>query len=412
MPSATAATGPHVLRQINVAAVLTALRQAERAVARVADLMTTTGLSRPAVTRALADLRDADLVELVADETTRIGRPAQRARFRAELGHVAGVDVGPHKILVKIADLAGEVLTTHRIATPPAATGPEVFDLVTAGLDQAVAAAGLTHADLWAVCVGTPGIVDRDHGEVVLAPSIPGWAGLPVVPQLRDQLHCPVLIDNDVNLAVLAERWRGTAIGVESLVFVQWGERIGTGLIIDGAPYRGAHAAAGELGFLDLGLPPNDPTGRPAANEGTGPFERLVGAAAIHELAVAMTAGGRDRDLHAQLTAPGERDIAPLFAAAATGSPVAVAVVDRVAARFAQGLGALILLMDPEQVVIGGGLSRAGDTLLDPVRRHLVGRTLSSPTEVRASTLGEDAVVLGAVRHALDSTAERLTALA
>ncbi|MGY0234262.1 ROK family protein, partial [Longispora urticae] len=178
---------------------------------------------------------------------------------------------------------------------------------------------------------------------------------------------------------------------------------------IDGAPYRGAHAAAGELGFLDLGLPPNDPTGRPATNEGTGPFERLVGAAAIHELATAMTAGGRDRDLHAQLTAPGDRDITPLFTAAATGNPTAVAVVDRVAARFAQGLSALILLMDPELVVIGGGLSRAGDTLLQPLRRHLAGRTLSA-TALHASTLGEDAVALGAARHALDVTADRLTA--
>ncbi|MEV6520731.1 ROK family transcriptional regulator [Longispora sp. NPDC051575] len=406
--SAPAATGPHVLRQINVTAVLTALRQADGATARLTDLVTSTGLSRPAVTRALADLRDADLVELVADETTRIGRPAQRARFRAELGHVAGVDVGPHKILIKIADLAGKILTTHRIATPPGATGPDVFDLVSTALDQAVTASDLTHADLWAVCVGTPGIVDRDHGEVLLAPSIPGWAGLPVVPQLRDQLHCPVLIDNDVNLAVLAERWRGTAIGVESLVFVQWGERIGTGLIIDGAPYRGAHAAAGELGFLDLGLPPNDPTGRPAANEGTGPFERLVGAAAIHELAVAMTAGGRDPGLHAQLTRPGDRDITGLFTAAAAGNPTAAAVIDRVAARFAQGLSALILLLDPEQVVIGGGLSLAGETLLEPIRRHLAGRTLSA-TSLRASSLGEDAVALGAVRHALDATADRLT---
>ncbi|WP_412540095.1 ROK family transcriptional regulator [Longispora sp. K20-0274] len=396
-----------MLRQINVTAVLTALRQAASATARVADLMTTTGLSRPAVTRALADLREADLVELIADDATRVGRPAQRARFCAELGHVAGVDVGPHKVLVKIADLAGDVLTTHRVTTPPNATGPDVFALVSAALDQAVATAGLTPADLWAVCVGTPGIVDRERGEVRLAPSIPGWAGLPVVPELRDRLHCPVLIDNDVNLAVLAERWQGTAVGVGSLVFVQWGERIGTGLIIDGAPYRGAHAAAGELGFLDLGLPPNDPTGRPAADEGTGPFERLVGAAAIHDLAVAMTAGDRDPDLHAQLTRPGDRDITPLFTAAATGNRTAVAVIDRVAARFAQGLSALILLLDPEQVVIGGGLSRAGDTLLAPIRRHLAGRTLSAAT-LHASTLGEDAVALGAVRHALDATADRL----
>ncbi|MFC7613433.1 ROK family protein [Actinokineospora soli] len=157
---------------------------------------------------------------------------------------------------------------------------------------------------------GHPGIVDRDRAEVVLAPSIPGWAGLPALARLTDDLGCPVLLDNDVNLAVLAERWRGEA--ADNLVFVQWGERIGSGIVIDGKPYRGASAAAGELGFVDLVTPIGERPQPPS--DGLGAFERLVGARAIH--ALAAEAVGAD------LVADG---LAPLFAAAEAGDPAAAA---------------------------------------------------------------------------------------
>ncbi|GAA1374659.1 ROK family transcriptional regulator [Streptomyces beijiangensis] len=391
----TAATGPHVLRQMNVAAVLSALREA--GTAGVSGLASSTGLSRPAVTRALAGLRDRGLVEFTAaGGTQQHGRPAQYARFRAEAGHIAGIDIGARKVLVMIADLAGQVLTTRRATVRAGAAGPEVFDTVRSALTDAAAEAGVRLSGLWAVSVGTPGIVDRSRGEVLLAPSIPGWAGLPVVPLLREWLHCPVSIDNDVNLAVLGERWQGVAADADSLVFVQWGRRIGTGIIINGMPYRGSSGAAGELGFIDLttGLD-STPRSRPA--DGTGPFERLVGAAAIRGLALRAGAPAGS----------GEDDIAPLFEAAAAGDRAAAEVVELVAARFARGLSALLLLLDPGRVVIGGGVTRAGDTLLEPVRRHLALHTLT-PVQVSASTLGERAVAIGAVRHALDVAEERM----
>ncbi|MFB7527360.1 ROK family transcriptional regulator [Streptomyces sp. NPDC056178] len=404
-----AATGPHVLRRMNVAAVLAALREGDAPTARVTDLAALTGLSRPAVTRALGELRDCGLVEFTtAGGPQQLGRPAQYARFRAEAGHVAGVDIGPHKVLVMIADLAGRVLATHRVAVDRGTGGPRLFATVRAALTAAAAEADVPLSSLWAVSAGTPGIVDRERGEVLLAPSIPDWAGLPAASLLREWLHCPVSIENDVNLAVLAERRQGAAASsatgrgdgagtrTDCLVFVQWGRRIGTGIVIDGRPYRGNSAAAGELGFIDL-MGDSGPVPGPRPADGMGPFERLVGAEAIHRLA--LEAGAPVGAAH---------DIAPLFAAAEAGDRTAVDVVEQVAARFARGLAVLLLVLDPGRVVVGGGVSRAGDTLLEPVRRHLRSRTLV-PVELDASVLGERAVALGAVRHALDVAEERVT---
>lgn len=240
----------------------------------------------------------------------------------------------------------------------------------------------------------------HDCGEVVLAPSIPGWTGLPMLTGLRALVDCPVLLDNDVNLAVLAEQWRGETS--PTLLYVHWGERIGSGLVIDGKPHRGAGQAAGELGFLDL-TTPIDATA-PPPTDGLGSFERLVGADAIRRLAIESCAGAVADALSTS------HDLTPLFRAAESRDRAALSVVDIVARRFARGLAAHLLLVDPGRVVIGGGLAHAGDILVDAVRRHLETLVLA-PFDLRVSSLRENAVVLGAVRMALDAAEERLAAL-
>ncbi|MFE7243712.1 ROK family protein [Streptomyces sp. NPDC057580] len=385
---------------MNAAAVLGALREADDATARVSDLVSATGLSRPAVTRALNALSESTIVEFLSAESAQIGRPAVRVRFRAELGNVAGIDIGPHTVTVMIADLAGSVRAHLRLATPPAMTGPKLGRLLQTTLAELADSAGIPPTGMWAVGVGTPGIVDRDRGKVRLAPSIPGWTGLPMLAGLRSWLGCPVLLENDVNLAVRAEQWRGEAS--PTLLYVHWGERIGSGLVIDGKPYRGASSAAGELGYLDLTTEIDDE--RPPATPDLGPFERLAGAAELR--AMAIRDGGDE--LSRRLAA--DDDLRPLFEAARAGDRAALAIVDRVAARFARGLAASLLLLDPGHVVIGGGLAHGGDVLLAAVRRHLKPLTLV-PCDLRFSSLRENAVALGAVRIALDGAEDRLAAL-
>jgi predicted NBD/HSP70 family sugar kinase len=405
-----------VLRQINAAAVLRAVR--DHSPARVADLMNATGLSRPAVTRAVSELRDAGLIADV-DESAQpaMGRPAQWVRFRAEVGHVVGIDVGSRKVLAMVADVSGRVVASQQVAIGERGSGGRMLTSLRNAIAGALADAGLTADDVWAIVVGAPGIVDDRSGEVLLAPSIPGWAHLPVLAELRKVVSCPVLIENDVNLAVLAERWCGAAPGSDSLVFVHWGVRIGAGVIIDGKPYRGANGAAGEIGFADLFSPLDTELDVASGDEAgvtqdvvaaVGPFERLVGAQAILHLASAKISSfgqpGLADDPHA---AASEEAVVALFAAADDGDQAALEIVDRIAARFARGLAVLLTVLDPREVIIGGGVSRAGDTLLTAIERHLRPRALTWP-RLALSDLGGDAVALGAVRRALDHVEDRL----
>ncbi|MFB6963298.1 ROK family protein [Streptomyces sp. NPDC056309] len=406
MTTSHGATGPHVLRQINERAVLDRLRAA--GALRLSDLAQATGLSRPAVSRAISSLREAGWVEDTDEPERGRGRPAQRVRFRAERGHVLGIDAGPHKVRVLVADLAGRAVADHRIEnTSGRWAAVDVLAAITRCSDEALARALLRRSDVWSIGVGTPGIVDEPSGTVRLAPSIRGWAGLPVGQELRDRFDCPVHVDNEANLSALAERWTGVARESRNMVFVQWGARIGLGILIGGKVHPGSASGAGELGFADLIAPLDTDDDLPPApaepGDGMGAFERLVGASAILDIAVDEARRSGDEAFRLALTTPDQpRNAAAFFTAAARGdNEAAVRTLERVAARFARGIAVAALVLDPDLIVIGGGVSRCGAPLLDAVERHLRPRLLTTP-RLEMSALGDSSVAIGGIRRALD----------
>lgn len=405
------ATGTHVLRLLNMSAVLAPLRPG--APLRLTDLSEATGLSRPAVTRATDALAGLGWVEyLQADsDGQRIGRPAQLVRFRAEAGYVLGIDIGPHKILTVVADLAGEIVARERADTSLIQGGPELVSELQSCVERAMKTAQVATEDVRSVTVGTPGIVDQSSGTVGLVPSMPGWTGADLMTGLRAKFNCPWRVDNDVKLAVQGERWRGVATDADTVVFVQWGARVGAAIMIGSHVHRGVSNDAGDLGFLDLSLPADHEQGdfrsRQVA-DGRGPFERVVGTRAILELALTEATRAHDEALQRQVCAAQRRsDVAPLFAAAEAGNIVAQSVVDMISARFAAGIAAVRVMLDPDLVIIGGGVSKAGPPLLDAVRRHLDRHVLVC-RRVELSMLGDDAVAMGGVRASLDVADEQV----
>jgi len=401
--ASSARGGPPLLRQINSAHVLAALRGTGPL--SLSDLAARTGLSRPTIGQVVEQLRASGLLAYVEpgqDGLVRSGRPARLVRFRSEAAYVVGIDVGRHKIHVTVADLAGQVVARRPRPVSAANSSQDLLAALRLAAKEALAEARIARTDVASVAVGTPGLVDLPSGAVTLAPGLPGWK-IELARELRRSFHCPVQVENDCNLGALAERRRGLARDAHTVVFIHWGMRVGAGVLIGDNLHRGAANAAGEIGFLSLD------SGTTAAPDdlGRGPFERMVGAEAI--IAAGRAAAGRHGGLLADLlaAAPDRLDAEAVFAAAAKGDTAGAEAVRTIAARFARGLAPVLLVLDPDLVIIGAGVSRAGSVLLAAIQDSVTPLTLVPP-RLELSRLGDEAVTLGAVELALADAERRL----
>ncbi|UQX00102.1 ROK family transcriptional regulator [Streptomyces sp. RerS4] len=368
---------PSLLRRINSAVVLRALRAAESPT--LTDLTRVTGLSRPTVEGVVEGLMGTGLVvEAEAEEgARRQGRPARRFRFRAEAGHLLGIEIGSHRVAVLLSGLDGRVIGAGTKEVAEAASPDERLEKVRAAVADLLRRAGIPRDSLRAVGVGSPGIVEAD-GTVRLGTALPGWTGLPLGERLRRSFRCPVRVENDANAAAVAENWKGAGRGIDDMVFVMAGLSPGAGSLIGGRLHRGFGGAAGEIGALHL-------LGREVTPE------RLLSTTGepLHPL--------------------DEQAVAEVFAKAKRGDERAVAAVERFIQRLVHDVAALVLAMDPELVVVGGWAAGL-DGVLDPLRRELE-RYCLRPPRVALSLLGEAAVATGALRLALDHVEEELFAV-
>ncbi|PJN29352.1 ROK family protein [Kitasatospora sp. CB02891] len=367
-----------LLRRINAAVTLRSLRDGQAVT--LTQLVGDTGLSRPTVEGVIEGLLESGLVaevDHVQESGRQRGRPARWFRFRAEAGHVLGIEIGVHDLRVILADLAGEVLTSHAKPVDESMEAEERLTQLRGTVAEVLRKAGVSRDSLWEVVVGTPGIVDRE-GVVQLGTAMPGWTGLDLGARLRRSFRCPVVIENDANLAAIAEHWKGSAVGKGDVVFVMAGLSPGAGSLIGGRLHRGYGGAAGEIGALHL-------LGRQVTPE------RLL-----------STTGQ-------PLDPLDEAAVARVLRLAREGDQVAQVAMDRFLGRLVHDVTALVLALDPQLVVVGGWAAGL-DGVLEPLREQLARYTLRAP-EVALAALGSEVVAMGALRIALDHVEEQLFAV-
>jgi len=395
---------PALMRRINSARVVHELRS--RGPQSRANLARVTGLSKPTVTSVIEGLDRRGFVVAV-DGTLQdpgAGRRPQLYAFRADMGYVLGVDIGADKLLLMLADLDGDVVATRRKkASCLARRGAEaiIAELAKAA-DQMLGEVSVDRDRLLLVVVGTPGVVSPD-GIVTLAPQLAGWEGLDLRAALASTFGCAVHVERELTLSLAAERWRGVAQDLDDALYIHLGVGVGAALLLNGQIYRGAHGAAGEVGSMPLGLvaPPLP---------GLGSFESATGGAALARdgCAAARTPAG-SRLLALAGGDPDAVDALTVFTASAAGDPAAGAIVARAVEVLAQGIACLVWVLDPQTVIISGGLSSAGDVLLNPLSRA-VERLVPVPPQFLISSLGDEAVVLGALRLAIQTVENDLFA--
>jgi predicted NBD/HSP70 family sugar kinase len=378
-----------LIRSLNEQLLLDYIRGAGR-ISRP-DLAQLSRLSKPTVSLALANLERAGLIRTSGRKTGTPGRNALLYEVRPETGFVLALDAGSEFLRGAVGDLSGAV-RAHSTLRADATTGHERVAELNRLAKGLCADVGIDLADITQTVLGSPGVHDPTRDALRLAGALPQWDEPSVLAELRAVFGPALRLENDVNAAALAEQAHGHGRGVSDFAFVSVGTGIGLGLVIGGRLHRGAHGAAGEIGFLPLpGGHPGD--ARDARRRGA--FEAAASAAGI--VRAARRAGLRGR-----MTARS------VFEAADGGDRRAAGVVAAEARLIARALCAVVAVADPELIVLGGGVGRA-DGFLPAVARE-VRRTAPVLPELRVSALGTDAVVDGCLAAGLDHAWQIVTA--
>jgi glucokinase len=366
------------LRGLNLERVLAVVMERPAPFTR-AEIVQATGLSVPTVGSLTTDLIRRGLLRDLGAGPSSGGRRPAFMEFNRRHGFVAGIDIGPTRTRIAVADMRDEVLAHRIVPTPtrggPAATLGQLANEVRTLLHEAQAPPGR----LLAVCAGAPGMVDLERGVVLLAPNIEGWVNIPMRTILERELGAPVIADNDVNLAVLGEHWRGAARGHNTCVFLFVGTGIGAGVLIDGAVHRGHHFMAGEVAVMAMG-----PQYISQDFGSRGCFETLAG---LEALASRWSGASREGN-------PGW--LSQLLEAADTGDKEARAAIDETAKYIGMAVTNIGAVLDPSLIVLGGAMFAKAEPLLREVRA-VVERITRAPISVVLSELDKDAPLTGSL---------------
>jgi len=299
------------------------------------------------------------------------------------------VDLGATHVAAALVDLRGTVLAweyrKHRVRDDPA--GAQALGVELA--ERCLKSSGASPRRLLGLGLAVPSPINPARPDAINEVVLPAWRGVAVGEPLRRRFGVPLLIDNDATLGALAERWWGAGRDVRDFAYIKLATGIGAGLFMNGQLYRGANGLAGEIGHLAI-----DPLGEPCLCGLRGCLVTLVGSPALVGRARALLAEFPESAL-----AGGEFGITIMEDAALAGDPLALKVVREAAHHLGVAVADLINLLNPKVVIVGGGLSRLGDLLLEPLRETVRGHTLVSSVDashIVTSSLGGRAVAVGA----------------
>ncbi|MGC3955186.1 MAG: ROK family transcriptional regulator [Propionicimonas sp.] len=360
---------PSSLRRLNLQAVLRVLHGGGGYT--ITELAHHAQVSRPTAKQAVDDLVLSGWIGPTRSrpDEVSIGRPAQRFEFRPDAGLVLGADVGAYKVVAMVADLSGTVVARARRRADPSQSAAERLGALEAAVEEVLGQVDgrlVSHA-----VVASLGTVD-DSGTIVYSTALADWLGANPSAWLAER-HPDMVVHaaDDMTMSAYAERWLGNAQGVDDVFYLHLGRRAGAAALIGGRPHLGFHNAAPQVGLW-------------RATPWRDDYTSLL-----------------------QMGDQGDSGAHALFSAAAAGDPDALARVDTYATEIVAGAIPFIIAIDPELVVVGGGVSGAGEAIVGPIRERILTETPFAP-QVRASALRDEAVTLGAVRFALDAAEDQL----
>jgi glucokinase-like ROK family protein len=340
--------------------------------------------------RIVDGLIEEGLVRLHGGTEWSGGRRRPLLEFNAEGYVVLGVDLGGTKMYGAISDLGGNIISEVNLGRH-GTSGEESFNRLVALIDTLLASPKLEGRRVRGIGVGAPGITLHREGIVKWAFTL-NWKDFPLKARLAERYNLPIIVDNDVNLAALGELWFGAGQNTQNMVLVAIGTGIGSGIIIDGALYRGSTEASGEIGHM---IPGREFLGKDYLNFGA--LESVASGTGIAERARrALDSRRGSLDLENLLAEE-------VFEAARQVQDWALTIINETADYLAIAIANLAVSFDPELIVLGGGVTRSADLLVEPILRRINGM-IPAPPKLVISDLGLRGAVMGAITNVLHNT--------
>ena len=306
-----------------------------------------------------------------------------------------GIDVGGTNVKIALVDGEGKIIYSNSVPTYAQMGYEYTVNNIKQAIRDLMKETNTDAKEIEGIGFDFPGQVDYKTGVVKLAPNIPGWVNVPIAQMIEEEFNIPTRIDNDVRCAALGELKFGAGKGCENFVCITVGTGIGSGLVINGQLVRGAANAAGEIGHIKLQM-----NGGPICGCGdTGCLEAFASGPSIVAMAQEYLKGGKSTKFREMAGADGENTPYIVAKAAEAGDPVAKRIFEIVGTYIGMGLVSVINLLNPEKVIIGGGVAAAGDLLLDPIRKTIKERAMvvaGNSVEIVPAELGNSAGVIGA----------------
>lgn len=375
-----------LMKSLNKTLILNVIR-ADGPISR-AEIAKKTNLTPPTVTNIVSELISSGLVIESNLGESKGGRKPIMLTINTSAFHVVGVDVGSRQISIVVTDLNASVFESHQVDLPRPLSEGRFMTLLKNGI-RTVMDKPLKEGSIVGIGIGMHGLVNPDRGVAIFAPNL-NLRNMALREQLEAEFHVPVEVDNDVRAMALGESWFGNGRGIDNFICVNVGNGVGAGIILDQKLFRGASFTAGEVGHTTV-----DPDGPPCTCGNNGCLQTLVSGPAVAARAREQIQAGRSSVLEGK-DITGEA----IYHAALEGDALALDILRQTGRYLGIGLANLINTLNPERVIVGGGVAKAAQFIMGPLKDTVAARALDTParsTTIVTAKLGDQATVIGAV---------------
>ncbi len=378
------------MRSVNRSAVLDYVRR-HSPVAR-STIARELQLSLPTVMRIVDELMDRGWVRSTGNKEWSSGRRRDLVEYHKDGHAVIGIDLGGTKMFGALANIGGEIIDEMAI-NGHRTSGEESFAMLLEIIEKLIDAPRKRGQKVRGIAVGAPGVTHAKDGIVEWAPSL-NWCNYPLKRKLEKRFRLPCIVDNDVNLAALGEQWFGAGNGAHNIVLITLGTGVGAGIIIDDVLFRGHNEAAGEVGYLLSNRSELD-----KRYDQFGALETIISGTGIAQRAQAALAKRIPADRLAQITA---QDV---FEAYRRHEEWSCQIFNETVDYLSMAIVNICALLDPEIIILGGGVAESADVLLPAVEARVKNVLPKAPC-VKVSTLGRRAAVMGAIAQIVHATSD------